>query len=183
MSGRIFLICEDENDTKVVQCLIDVLGFSVKVIARTPSSATPGISRLAAELISLVATARKEIRDEDCIAVLHDNDQKQPDRSLYDSIYEQCKREKVNLIVATDNIESWLLSDSGISKWLNITRKTWNSDTHSKTELIRLMNDRYKLKYSRYLEKVLDHAKADSTNQSFIDALKKLQNAPCVKGS
>lgn len=130
MSGRIWLITEDENDYKIIKCIVeDKLKLPIKVKWRSPSGKTPGLSRLAAELKKLIKEARSLRSGNDCIVVLHDEDtHRQPNRDSYNNIRLICQSEGVSLIVAKDELEAWLLSDSGVCKWLDEAVKTWNGD-------------------------------------------------------
>jgi hypothetical protein len=182
MSGRIWLITEDENDSKIVRAIIQKLKLPIQVKWVSPSGRTPGLSRLAAELNQLIAGARKLRSGNDCIVVLHDADlHRQTNRKNYDSIRTICEAEGVKLIVAYDELEAWLLSDSGICAWLNETVKTWNGDRWPSDHLRSVMHSRYKMRYPRDLDKLLRHLNADGTNQSFRDALAELRQAPCVR--
>lgn len=183
MSGRIWLITEDENDYKIVRCIVeDKLKLPIKVKWRSPSGKTPGLSRLAAELKTLIKEARSLRSGNDCIVVLHDEDlHRQPKRDTYNNIRLICQSEGVSLIVAKDELEAWLLSDSGVCKWLNETVKTWNGDRWPSDRVRSALHAQYRLRYPRDLDKLLIHLAGDGINQSFQDALKELYNAPCVK--
>lgn len=182
MSGTIWLITEDENDYKIVRAVIQKLGLPISVKWRSPSGKTPGLSRLAAELKKLIADARKLRSGNDCIVVLHDEDiHRQPKRDNYNRVRDICKSERVTLIVAKDEVEAWLLSDSGICRWLDESRKTWNGDPHPSDHLRSVMHAKYQLKYPRDLDKLLTHFNADGLNESFKEALDELHKAPCVR--
>lgn len=182
MSGTIWLITEDQNDYKTVKAIVRALNISVNIQWRSPSSQTPGLSRLAAELKDLIALTRKACTGNDCIVVLHDADEhRQPVRNHYNKIRDICSEEKVKLIVAHDELEAWLLSDSGVCAWLGEKVKTWNGNAHPSDHLRSVMQKRYNMKYPRRLEDVLKRVKGDSTNQSFQAALKALKQAPCMK--
>jgi hypothetical protein len=183
MSDTIWLITEDENDYKIVRCIIEEkLKLPIKVKWRSPSGKTPGLSRLAVELKQLIADARKLRSGNDCIAVLHDEDiHYQPRRDNYNRIRNICESEGVSLIVAKDEVEAWLLSDSGVSAWLNKRVKTWNNDPKPSDDLKSLMNSQYRLRYPRDLDRLLERLKGDGRNQSFQDALTELYNGPCMK--
>jgi hypothetical protein len=182
MSGTIWLITEDENDYKIVRAVIQKLNLSVNIKWLSPSGKTPGLSRLAAELNQLIAEAQKRKTGNDCIVVLHDRDiHKQPIRKNYDHIQQVCQKHQVKLIIAKDEIEAWLLSDSGICKWLKEPVKTWNGDSRPSDYLASALHKQYRLKYPRHLDKVLLHLAADGINESFQDGLAQLLKAPCVK--
>lgn len=182
MSGTIWLITEDENDYKVVRAILKKLNLSIQVQWRSPSGKTPGLSRLAAEIKQLIAQAQKLRSGNDCIVVLHDDDQhRAPKRDNYDKVRDICNAYGVTLIVAKDELEAWFLSDSGICGWLGEPVKTWNGDSWPSNHLRSVMHSRYKMKYPRDLDKLLVHMKADGINQSLKAALAILHEAPCVK--
>jgi len=180
MSGTIWLITEDENDYKIVKYIVEEkLKLPIKVRWRSPT--VFGISRLAAQLRTLIKETRKLVSENDCIVVLHDEDVNEKTRTIYDRIRKTCQDERVSLIIAKDEIEAWLLSDSGVSKWLKRRVKTWNNEPKPSDKLKSLMNEHYRLPYPRELDKLLVEVVGDGTNGSFQDALRKLHNAPCVK--
>lgn len=180
MSGTIWLISEDENDYKVVKAILKKLNLSIQVKWRSPSGRTPGLSRLAAELKQLITQAQKLRSGNDCIVVLHDEDlHREPKRDHYDKVRDICTAHGVTLIVAKDEVEAWLLSDSGVCGWLGEPVRTWNGDSWPSNHLRSLMQSRYKMKYPRDLDKLLIHINADGINQSFKDALSELEKAPC----
>ena len=74
VSGKIWLIAEDENDYRIVQAFIKARKVAVKVEWRRPSGRTPGLSRLAAELSKLMLEVEGFRSGDDCIVVLHDDD-------------------------------------------------------------------------------------------------------------
>lgn len=182
MSGTIWLITEDENDYKVVKAILKKLNLALRIKWLTPSGKTPGLSRLAAELKQLIADAQNRIAGNDCIVVLHDEDSNQQKRDHYNQVRDICRSHRVKLIVAQDEIEAWLLSDSGVCEWLKIPVRTWNGDPRPSDNLRSAM-DKNKLRYPRDIDKLLIYINADGMNQSFQNALAALYGAPCVNGS
>jgi len=181
LSGKIWLIAEAENDYRIVQAILKARKVAVKVIWRSPSGKTPGLSRLAEELSDLITEINKFRSGNDCIVVLHDDDiHREPRRDTYNQIRDVCRQHGVYEVIAKDEIEAWLLSDSGICKWLGETVKTWNGEPHPSDRLRSLMEGR-RQRYPRDLHKLLQHLSADGINQSLQDALKHLDNAPCVR--
>lgn len=181
MSGTIWLITEDENDYKVVRAIIKKLNIPVNVKWRSPSGKTPGLSRLARELDRLIAEARALLGRNDCIVVLHDADtQRQPDRRHYDRVREICDVQRVKLIVAHNEMEAWLLSDSGVCAWLGQPVRNWNNEAWPSDRLRSFLQARHRMKYPRDLDKVLVHLAGDGINESFQAARTELENAPCV---
>ncbi len=181
MSGKIWLIAEDENDYRIVQAIIKARKVAVRVMWRSPTGKTPGLSRLAAELSDLIAEVNKLRSGDDCIVVLHDDDiHREPRRDDYNKVRNLCRKHKVYEVIAEDEIEAWLLSDSGVCKWLDEVAKTWNGDPFPSDRLRSLMRERYRLRYPRDLDKALKHLSGDGINQSLQKALNHLDNAPCV---
>ena len=186
MSGKIWLITEDENDSIVIQKLLDAHKIHVEVDWQKTTGG--GISRLVAEVEKLIQTAKKRKDRKDCIAVLHDWDEhKQPDRRIYDQIKTICyqyRRDAV-LVIARQSIEAWLLADSGICDWLGIRPKNWDESRDPKSELNRhLKKIDKKLKFpGRYTESILSHAHGDGYihSPSMRAALKHLDDAPCIE--
>lgn len=181
MSGTIWLIAEGQTDHEIVSAIVQKRQPSVRVQRLNPSGG--GISRLASQLEQLIRTAQAKRSGNDCIVVLHDQDQHQPDRTHYDSISEICgKYPLVKLIIANDEIEAWLLSDSGVCAWLGEPLRHWNNVSKPKQRLESLMKARHRLEYNlRGLNNLLNHLQADGTNRSLKDALRQLQAAPCVR--
>jgi hypothetical protein len=187
MSGTIWLIVEDSNDRKVVEALLSARGIDVGIKLLNPSRDRGGISRLAADLENLIETARTRKQHEDCIAVLHDADENtQPNRMSYDRIEEICRRygQDVVEVIARDEIEAWLLADSGLCSWLDIKPKNWDEQHRPSRELERLLKRKsQRMKYQgRYRDQVLEHLAGDGDKHSpsLRVALTHLDGAPCV---
>ncbi|MCB9451402.1 MAG: hypothetical protein H6672_08170 [Anaerolineaceae bacterium] len=186
MSGIIWLITEDESDFKVVQALLAAYGYRVTVKWKRLTGGSGGISRLVDQVDRLIQTALVEKGKNDCIAVLHDADiHKESERSKYEAIKKICTKRKVKHIVAYDELESWLLADAGVSRWLGIKHENWDSRRKPKDDLNRLMKDKIGHKYQgAYKKCVLDELKKDTANNkspSLKKALQHLDNAPCTR--
>jgi hypothetical protein len=183
MSGTIWLITEDENDYKELEAIRAKKQINVKIKWRELSGGSGGVSRLRDQLESLIKTAIKEKSKQDCIAVLHDRDiHKQPARQIYDEIKRICEKYKVKQIPADDELESWLLSDAGLAKWLGIKHNKRDGEKEPSAKLRNLLHTKYNLKYQgRYRDEVLKHLDGNIISPSFREALKHLENAPCVK--
>lgn len=185
MSGTIWLIVEDENDGSVVQIILKKRGIPVAVKILKPSGGTGGISRLAKQLRLLIETAKKQKKATDCIAVLHDYDihSQQQNRQPYQQIEQICKAEMVKHVVAHDELESWMLSDSGLCEWLEIQTRNWDEQRKPSDELRRMLQDKKKMKYQGAdREKVFAklNGDGDKFSPSMRDALEHLKNATCV---
>src|SRR5947208_2819350 len=101
MSGRIWLIVEDENDGKVIQRILDKKQIRVHIKPLKPTGNSGGIGRLAAQLETLIESARRSKDGNDCIAVLHDADlRSQPQRDAHERIASICQhyRQEVKLV-------------------------------------------------------------------------------------
>jgi len=183
MSGTIWLITEDENDVKVVRAILMKKGVNVKIKWLRLVGGSGGISRLRDQLSNLIKTAKAQKLAKDCIAVLHDLDShKQSKREIYNQINEICKQSQVKQVSADDELESWLLSDAGISKWLNIKHENWDERKSPSERLDSYLQHEYKINYrGRYRDEVLNHLDGNISSPSFKKALQLLQDAPCVR--
>jgi hypothetical protein len=128
MSRTLWLIAEDDTIDAVIRAIFTAKGFNVRV--RLLGQAV-GISMLAQEISNLIAEARRQRNPGDCIVVIHDADElKEPDRRHYNTVKAVCERQEnrddVLLIIAHDEIESWLLADEGLCRWLS--KKPRNKD-------------------------------------------------------
>lgn len=154
MSSTVWLICEDESDYRIFRGIVDKRKIPVTVKWLKSSG---GLNRLAAELDQLirVAQSRKIERSSsnDCIVVLHDADeQTQPDRRVYKQIEAICKRYSQDVIhmVARDELESWLLADEGISRWLQMKPQNWGGKKRPSDELNNLLKKKGIKNQGRY---------------------------------
>lgn len=184
--GTIWLIVEDKDDADVVRAILKARDVSVRIEPLPPSVQTGGIYRLLDQLEELIQVAYKRRRQNDCVAVLHDSDKhRQPDRTVYDRIEAICKKHRVKLVVAEDEIESWLLADGGVSRWLGITPKRWDTQPKPKDTLRGLVQQkRQPLKYQGPgRDKVLKQidGTGDKYSPSLRGALALLEDAPCTK--
>jgi hypothetical protein len=187
LSGKIWLIVEDKTDEYVVREILKKRGVIVKLKVSHPPHG--GISRLAAVVENLIKTARKDRQfssKRDCIAVLHDWDEyrQQSNRKHYKDIERICTKYKVKLIIARDEIESWILADSSICQWLGLQPRNWDAVRKPKAELNRLLQKKYRMKYqasdrAEVLKKLAGDA--DKHSPSMREALQHLDNAPCVR--
>jgi hypothetical protein len=182
MSGTSYLIAEDEKDYEIIRALLQSKRLKVKVKWSKPDRKPSGISRLPNQLEDLINDAldRKAIRD--CIAVLHDFDRSNPDRRTYDAIREICTRrhDEVMLVIARDTIESWLLSDGGIYRWLGIAHENYDGEDKPKNILNRLLDEKKKMKFQgSNRAKVLSHLDGNNFSESFKRYFDYLIEAPC----
>jgi hypothetical protein len=184
MSGTIHLILEDQTDADVVRAILKANGYStVKVKPHLTTGGRGGISRLALQLPRLIATARAERGDRDCIAVLHDKDElTETRREHHTRIEDICRNhDDVKHIVAEDEIEAWLLADEGVCRWLGVKASNQDSLKKPKSRLDSLINKKVGKGYSGPTrQKVLDHVGGENHSPSLNRALAHLENAPCV---
>lgn len=185
--GIIWLICEDESDAPVIQNLLKAHGYEVTVKELPPTGGRGGISRLAAQIDRLIATARAKVAGNPnaCFAVFHDADQQTEAHKQHQEKIEQvCKFEGVKRIVAFDELEAWLLADTGVCKWLgcepgnhdSLRKPSDRLDTYLKKAGKGKLDSRSRLNASK-------QASGDSRSPSLKKELKHLDGAPCVRPS
>jgi hypothetical protein len=115
---------EDPTDFQVVQALLKAKGLVLRV--KRIGDDQGGITRLADQLEGLIQETLKIKPSEDCIAVLYDADEStEVKQQAHQKIQQICERyrQQVVLIVAKDEIESWLLADTGLCTWLEVRAK------------------------------------------------------------
>ena len=186
MSKTIWLIAEDKSDRQILEAILQAKDISITVRIREPDGKTGGVSRLAYQLESLIKTVHEQKSEDDCIVVLHDTDHKTRthDRKDYEQIEEICARyADVVHIVARDEIESWLLADAGLCKWLNINHRNWDEQRKPSVELDRALKRAGKNRYqSRYLAEILKQidGTGDQYSPSMQLAFQVLKDAGCI---
>lgn len=184
MTSKIWLIAEDETDRQVFQRIFDAKGLTVRVEFLEPAGNSGGISRLAHQLENLIRTANARRGKNDCIVVFHDADEcVQPDRASYEKIKNICEkyRDIVVLIIACDEIESWLLADEGLCKWIGIRPRNCDNQQQPSSTLSSTLQRKKKPKYKgRYRGQVLAHVDGtgDKLSPSMKQAMQHL-NAHC----
>lgn len=184
MSGTIHLIVEDKTDGDVVRAILKAKQINVKIRHLNPTK-QGGISQLAKEIEQLIENAIALKKKRDCIVVLHDADlQTQDNRNDYEKIKSICNNKKyVVHIQAVDEIESWMLADEGLCKWLEIKPKNWDKQRKPSDNLKSLVNKKTKRGYSganraKVLEKL--DGTGDKYSPSMRAAINHLENAPCI---
>lgn len=185
MGGTVWLIVESDTDGRVLKALFAKRFPQIHVEYITSGGSSPNISRLESELTDLIKRARKGTlkrpwTNDDCIIVIHDDDMIQSNRTVYTSIKQKCDATGVLEIIAKDELEAWLLSDSKLSQWLGIKQETWNSKQRPSDDLKSLLKKKRDLRYPADLHKVLPNIEFDGTNTSFQEAVKTLKNLPCI---
>lgn len=175
MSVKIWLIAEDPSDAEIVKTILKAKKNSCEVrLANDVKSGRGGITRLVEELDLLIQSIKLQKNKRDFIVVLYDEDKHEPNRDPYNKIKTICEAYKSDVIpiIARDAIESWLLADEGICKWLEIPQKSWDEVVKPKNELISLLNKKKKLKYQgRGIDKVLE--KVNGTGDKVSESMKK----------
>ncbi len=191
VKGRIYLFCEDITDGIVVQKLIQAKGLTADVEIRTPSGGKRGITHLAKDLRRLIASARPELKKlgkRSCLAVLHDADlTTDPRGHSQQAIKQICFAENVKLVVAYDELEAWLLADSGVRAWLNRPKsdaRSHDGDKRPSSKLNQWLKRANKPSLDNQMkEQTASHANGDgdSFSPSMKAALQQLLDAPCAK--
>jgi hypothetical protein len=183
MTGTIWLITEDESDYEVVVHILRAKGFRVRVERLKLEGKSGGISRLAAQLELLIEAALERKGPHDCVVVLHDQDETEPDRSHYDSIATACKGQPVYHLVAKDEIEAWLLADKGLADWLKIKYQNWDTKAKPSDELQRLIRKSHPKMHYRGAYRTQILAKMTGENKSLVleKTIAYLENAPCTR--
>ena len=183
--STIHLMVEDENDGIAVRKILKKKGFKVNIKIYKPAGGSGGISRLAKQLERLIASAKAERKQNDCIAVMHDQDDQnqQNYRDDYHLIKKICAKERVKLVIARDELEAWFLADTSLCQWLEITPRNWDEQKKPSDELRSLLAKK-KMKYQgRSREEVFNHldGSGDKFSNSMQEALTHLKDAPCIR--
>jgi len=185
LSGIIYLIVEDATDCELIRAILSAKKISVQVKPIISPGKTGGISRLSSKIDDLIRDAKTRLKEHDCIAVLYDADQHtDPNQTHQKKIVESCKQHKIKHIPAQDEVEAWVLADSGVCKWLNQKQKNWDEARKPKDTLDTwLKNNRKPSYYSGGRQDVLKNlvGDGDKYSDSMRAALKLLEGAACLK--
>jgi hypothetical protein len=147
MASTIWLIPEGQNEPEIVAAILRKKYPQVRVRPLYPPGKkdTHSLSRLAKHIELLIEQALENRQRGDCIAVLHDADllSRPGGRADYDHIRQVCRRyaDEVRLVLAKDEIESWLLADAGFCKWLGTAPKNCDSEIRPSKRLEYLLNN------------------------------------------
>lgn len=185
MSRTIWVLVEDGNDGAVFKALLEKKRIDVRVIVRKPNGGG-GIGRLAAQVEEIIASINLYKSPDDCIIVLHDADEKTraDERQDYKHIAEICAKadRKVVHLIARDELESWLLADQALCKWLD--EKPRNRDEEAKpSEILGRWLKKKNLRYQGTdRAKMLAHldGTGDKHSPSMREAFQKLHDADCL---
>lgn len=187
MSGTLYIIVEGRTDGEIVASLLARRYPKLRVVPIKPIGSKPNLSRLVEQIEELIKTALAKRGKRDCVAVLHDADtQVQPDRAAYERIQKICEQHAlyVKLVVAYDEIEAWLLADSGLCKWLGQTPRNYDGERQPSLILRSWLDKAGKPKYrEENLPRILNNLEADGYkfSPSMQAALKHLEDAPCIR--
>ncbi len=120
MSRLLRLIAEDPSDVEVLTEILRKKSIFIQVENVLMPNNLRGINHLPQELPKLIATTRAAYPD-DAIAVLIDAEWYKPkqDRFNHKQIAALCRRNRTKLLWAVQEIEAWILADSGICAWLD----------------------------------------------------------------
>lgn len=187
MSGTIYLIIEAEKDFEIVKAILRLKGIDVELDYRfIPETKSSSPSYVLSELDKQIRSLLVQFQAHDCIMVLHDanehTDLHTP--SLKAQIKQLCDHHRVKQIIARNEIESWILSDSGITNWLQIpVERNWDQQKKSKQALQYTLRRKGLFWRGRDREKVFAQmvGDGDQRSASMREAVRELLEAPCVK--
>src|SRR5262249_6218344 len=138
----------DRGDAEVINAILKAKKINVRIRPLPPKQGS--ISRLAKELKTLIQIALHDRKPGDCIAVLHDADEQvQTSREDHQRITRICATYKkdVVLVIPRDELEAWILADSGVCLWLGVSPKNRDEEQKPSDTLSGLMQSKHKLKY------------------------------------
>jgi hypothetical protein len=187
VSGTIWLIVEGRTDGEIVRSLLRRRYPKLRVVPIKPTGSKPNLSRLAEQIEELIKSALAERDSRDCVAVLHDADiQVQPDRASYERIQKICEQHAphVKLVIAHDEIEAWLLADSGLCEWLSQTPRNCDGERQPSLILRSWLDKAGKPRYrEENLPRILNNTQGDGDkfSPSMREAIEHLKNAPCIR--
>lgn len=190
MTRTLHLIVEAPMDGELVRAILKVHFPALQVRVTRPTGNNPNLARLAQQIEQLIASARRIAANTDCIAVLHDADrQTRPhDRADYERIETACALHagRVLHVQAVDEIEAWLLADSGVCQWLGEQPANRDQLRQPSDRLGSWMKSRHKLTYRKSdLRPVMRHLRADGHERSpsMRAMLDQLRQQPCTQGN
>lgn len=191
MTATLWLITEGEADSKVLSSILEKKGIPVRVKEVRLAGSQKGVSRLAAQLETLIEATRIKAKPGDCIVVLHDADLQKRlhlhERAPYKKIAQICKRYRlsVTLTIAYDELEAWLLADASLAKWLGTKPTRFDDKPDAAARLNYLIDKAHPgLGWNkRYYDAVLKNidASGDKLSDSMREALNTLRTLPCAQ--
>lgn len=184
-AAKIWLISEDETGHLVFDAICREHNLAARV---EPIGTMKGINLLAQQLEELLKIAIGRRREGDCIIVLHDTDDSvQTNRTAYQTIRRICEKNRYKEIVtrleAVQEIEAWLLADTGICKWLERTPRSYDATPKPSEKFEAILNDKHKMKWTSATKpKVLAHMKTiGNKSPSMQNALQVFSLLPCAQ--
>jgi hypothetical protein len=124
VSRTLWLIAEHRNDADVVVEILKKRGIPVNINPVSMPDNKSGINHMLQELAKLIETTQAARQADDRIAVLIDAEwyKLKRDRYNHKQVAAICRRFRpdVKLLWAVQEIEAWLLADSGVCAWLGI---------------------------------------------------------------
>ena len=188
MIATLWLITEDENDFEAMKRFLKQRGINVTVRSRKLNGNRGGISRLAEQLDELITTISDLMTSHDCIVVLHDADEftRPDDRADYEKIAAICQKHRqfVRELIARDELESWILADSGFCKWIGYAPQNWDRERRPSDRLRKLMKAKTGADYGgRYRDQLVANiaGDGDKLSLSMQEAFAALAELECVK--
>lgn len=184
MSRTLWVIAEDANDVAVLRQIIHKKGFQIQVKAYPGNNTTSGITQLANNLEKWIDDLRNlKLRSNDCIAVLHDQDDHVPDhKTVIQRIAQICRQKDVIHLVADNTIEAWLLADEALCHFLEIAIQGWDGRTDAKRQIESLLRKRKMTYQARDRDELINHLNgtADQFSPSLRLSIAALQSANCL---
>src|SRR5258708_965229 len=181
----IYLIAEDKTGQFVLKAILSKRGIKADVQLRGKAE---GVSSLAREIKELIDTILQQKSGKDCIVVLHDTDDStQTYREDYYRIEQICQnyKEYVTHLKAIQEIEAWLLADSGLCEWLHISPKACDHLKRPSDTLKRYVNARPgNWKWDKiHQPKILENISADGhkLSESMRIAMQTLLQLSCTQ--
>ncbi|GIK64939.1 MAG: hypothetical protein BroJett018_27330 [Chloroflexota bacterium] len=190
ITGRIFLIVEADRDGRYAKTIVQRCYPSIEVHLLPPKGHNRGIGALAEQIERLLKEAllkKQTAHEPACVAVLHDADESStPNRNLHTIIRDACQKHKkqVILVLAKDEMESWLMADSGVCAWLDKKPKNWDEETHPSKTFESWLDKAGKGKYDDAIAtQIAAKLMGDGgkVSPSLKSALQHLIDAPCTK--
>lgn len=181
MNKVLGLICEDKTDYDVFKVILSKRYPSLTIVYRNTTQT--GINRLVEELETLVRDLQKKYSHLSCIAVLHDADElSEPNREKYERLKAKCEKLKAIELVAHDELEAWLLADSGVCQWLGLQARNVDNERKPKEMLIRALKNKNLSYQGSNRQKVNEQIAGDGDERSpsMKKALVDLQKHNCL---
>lgn len=142
MSRVLRLICEDPSDGEILIEILRKKSIAIHIENVLMPNNLRGINHLPQELPKLIATTRAAFPN-DAIAVLIDAEWYKPKQARFNhkQVAVICRRLRADskLLWAVQEIEAWLLADSGICSWIGAELQQTDQLHDPKENLRRLL--------------------------------------------